>query len=141
MSDVAFLPDDQVRRRLTEDRIAWLTTVSRSGRPSPRPVWFLWTGEYCVIYSQPDTAKLAHIAANDQVSLHFDSGPAGGDIVVIGGRAELLPEAPPADRWPGLLDKYAELLTTIGMTAEHFVTTYTVALRFVPERAWTIPGG
>ena len=40
---------DQIRRRLVEDPIAWLTTVSPKGRPSPRPVWFLWTGVNCVI--------------------------------------------------------------------------------------------
>lgn len=35
---------DQVRRRLTEDTLVWLTTVSPSGRPAPRLVWFMWTG-------------------------------------------------------------------------------------------------
>lgn len=130
---------DQIRRRLVEDPIAWLTTVSPKGRPSPRPVWFLWTGVNCVIYSQPGTAKLTHIAANDQVSLHFNSDPHGGDIVVLAGRAELLPDAPPADGWPGMLEKYADLLLTIGMSAEHFVGTYPVALRVIPERSWTIP--
>lgn len=135
-----FEPNEQVRRRLTEDHIAWLTTVSPKGRPSPRPVWFIWTGDSCVIYSQPGAAKLTHIAANDAVSLHFNSNPHGGDIVVVTGRAELLPDAPRADGWPGLLDKYADLLVTIGMSAEHFVGTYTVALHVIPERAWTMPG-
>lgn len=134
-----FEPTEQVLRRLSEDTIAWLTTVSPKGRPSPRPVWFLWTGDSCVIYSQPDVAKLRHIAANDRVSLHFNSDPNGGDIVVIAGRAELIPDAPPADGWPGLLDKYADLLAAIGMTAEHFVATYSVALRVIPDRAWAFP--
>lgn len=129
---------EQVRRRLAEDTIAWLTTVSPKGRPSPRPVWFLWTGDSCVIYSQPDAAKLTHIATNDQVSLHFNSAADGGDIVVVAGRAELAPAAPPADGWPGLLEKYADLLVAIGMSADYFVGTYTVALRFIPERAWTL---
>lgn len=135
---MSFEPNELVLRRLSEDTIAWLTTVSPKGRPSPRPVWFLWTGADCVIYSQPEAAKLRHIAANDQVSLHFNSSPQGGDIVVVAGRAELLPDAPPADGWPGLLEKYAEMLVAIGMSAEHFVSTYTVALRVIPERAWSI---
>lgn len=135
---MTFEPTEHGLRRLTMDPIAWLTTVSPKGRPSPRPVWFLWTGADCVIYSQPGVAKLTHIAANDQVSLHFNSDVDGGDIVVVGGRAELIPDAPPADGWPGLLEKYADLLITIGMSAEHFVDTYAAALRFIPERAWSM---
>jgi len=127
-----------VRDRLSADPIGWLTTVSPSGRPSPRPVWFLWDGDRCVIYSQPDAAKHKHIAANDRVSLHLNSDPDGGSVVVVAGRARVLPDAPTADRWPGLLDKYADLLVRIGMSAEHFVSTYSVALEVVPERAWTL---
>ncbi len=104
MTRVTFELTDGIRRRLVEDPIAWLTTVSSRGRRSPRPVWFLWTGDCCVIYSQPGTAKLTHIAANDQVSLHFN----------------------------------ADLLVRLGMSSEHFVDTYTVPLRVVPERAWVI---
>ncbi len=130
---------DQVRRRLTDDTLVWLTTVSPSGRPAPRLVWFMWTGHACLIYSQPDVAKLRHIAANDRVTLNFNSDAHGGDAVVLAGRAELAPDAPPAAAVPGLLDKYADLLETIGMTAEEFTGTYTVAVRVTLDRAWTVP--
>lgn len=135
---MTFTPSEHVRRHLDGDLIGWLTTVSAAGRPSPRPVWFHWDGQRCVVYSQPDAAKLRHLAANDRVSLHFDADEHGGDIVVIAGRAGVLPDAPPADGWPGLLDRYAGLLDTIGMTARYFSDTYTVALEIRPERAWTI---
>lgn len=36
------------------------------------------------------------------------------------------------------MDKYAELLEAIGMTAEHFTSTYTVAMRVIPDHAWTV---
>ncbi len=42
---MGFEMTDQVRRRLTEDTLIWLTTVSPSGRPAPRLVWFMWTGQ------------------------------------------------------------------------------------------------
>ena len=34
----------RAERRLREEVIAWLVTVSRSGTPLPVPVWFLWEG-------------------------------------------------------------------------------------------------
>lgn len=135
---MVFQPDERVLDRLTEDEIAWLTTVTPGGRPAPRPVWFLWTDGGCMVYSQPDAAKLRHLERNDQATLSFNSSSTGGDIVVLHGRAARAPDAPPPERLPGLLDKYAALLDRIGMTAEHFTSTYSVPLRFVPERAWTV---
>lgn len=35
----------RVRERLTEESVAWLTTVGRDGTPQPNPVWFLWDGD------------------------------------------------------------------------------------------------
>ena len=92
-----------------------------------------------MIYSQPGTAKLRHIASNDRVTLNFNSNDLGGDAVVLAGRAELAPDLPSATGVPGLLDKYAALLEAIGMTAEQFTDTYSVPMRVIPDRAWTIP--
>ncbi|MGI9118903.1 MAG: TIGR03667 family PPOX class F420-dependent oxidoreductase [Acidimicrobiales bacterium] len=136
---MAFEMTDQLRRRLTDDTLVWLTTVSPRGRPAPRLVWFMWTGDSCLIYSQTAAAKLGHIAGNDRVTLNFSSDARGGDAVVMAGRAELAPDAPPAAALPGLLDKYTDLLNAIGMTAEHFTSSYTVAMRVIPDHTWTIP--
>ena len=51
----------RVARRLDEERIIWLTTVSATGVPHPRPVWFWWDGESFLIYSKPDTFKHGRI--------------------------------------------------------------------------------
>lgn len=154
MATMAFEMSDQVRRRLTEDTLVWLTTMSPKGRPAPRLVWFLWTGsgavardpgkhdgweEQCLIYSQPEAAKLRHIAANDRVTLNFNSDDLGGDAVVLAGRAELAPDAPAPEELPGLLDKYAELLEEINMSAEQFTSSYNVAIRVSLDGAWVIP--
>ncbi len=152
---MGFEMTDQVRRRLTEDTLVWLTTVSPSGRPAPRLVWFMWTGRdsadpsqdagtaaarpLILIYSQPEAAKVRHIAANERVTLNFNSDAQGGDAVVLAGRAELAPDAPPPEDLPGLLDKYADLLLAIGMTADEFTSSYTVAIRVTFDRAWTVP--
>ena len=86
---------ERIERHLAGDIIAWLTTVTPAGRPAPRPVWFVWDGAAITIYSLNNSAKLRHIDANDQVTVHFNSTPDGGDVVVIGGRASRIPDAPP----------------------------------------------
>jgi PPOX class probable F420-dependent enzyme len=129
----------QIERHLITDQIAWLTTVTPSGRPAPRPVWFVWDGTAITVYGLSNGAKQRHIAANDKVSVHFDSGPGGGDIVVISGRAELVPGAPPPSKFPGLLDKYLPALEHMGQSTEWYDDHYSVAIRITPERTWTIP--
>ncbi len=89
-------------RRLREERIAWLTTVSPRGMPQPVPVWFLWDGDASVLlYSQPDTPKLRNIAENPRVSLHLDGNGRGGDIVVCVGKARVSDD-PSADQVAGV---------------------------------------
>jgi len=136
---MAFEITPLVENHLTNDQIVWLTTVTPSGRPAPRPVWFVWDGSVVVIYSLPDGAKLRHIAANEHVSLNFNCTPGGVDVVVISGRAEVLTEAPPPSEVPGMLDKYRDAIASMGYTQEWY-DSYNTAIRVVPDRAWTIPG-
>jgi hypothetical protein len=35
----------EAQRRIDEDRVVWLTTVTDSGVPAPNPVWFVPDGE------------------------------------------------------------------------------------------------
>jgi PPOX class probable F420-dependent enzyme len=139
MDRMGFELTKQIERHLIGDQIAWLTTVTPSGWPAPRPVWFVWDGEAITIYSLNSGVKQRHIAVNDKVSMHFDAGPGGGDIVVISGRAELVPGAPPPSRFPGLLDKYLPAIEAMGNSAQWYDDEYGIALRVTPERAWTIP--
>lgn len=122
----------RVARRLAEDRIIWLTTVSPGGTPHPRPVWFWWNSETFLIYSKPDTFKLAHIEANATVALNFDGDGLGGDIVVFTGLARLDPNALPADQVSAYLAKYQPGFKRINMTAAEFAATYSVALQITP---------
>lgn len=119
-------------RRLEEERIIWLTTVDAEGMPQPRPVWFWWDGQIFLIYSQPNTHKLRHIARNLQVALHFDGDGQGGNIVVFTGEARLAPEAPPANQVPAYVQKYQPGFTRIRMSAEEFAGSYSVALWVTP---------
>ena len=87
----------RVARRLREETVVWLTTVTPAGAPLPRPVGFLWDGdETVVIYSQPG-ARVRNIAANPKVTLNFDGDGHGGNVVVLSGIARLDADAPTAD--------------------------------------------
>ena len=124
----------RVARRLQEERIIWLITVSQSGQPNPRPVWFLWDGNNFIIYSRPGTYKLKHIRNNPKVSLSFDGDGMGGDIVIIAGRAFIDQDVQPADQFSAYINKYTEGLQRINMTPEEFAHEYSVALRIEPHR-------
>jgi PPOX class probable F420-dependent enzyme len=150
MGGMAFELTERTERHLTGDQIAWLTTVTPSGRPAPRPVWFIWDGTAIIVYSLNDGAKLRHIQANDQVAVHFNSSAEGGDVVVINGRAERVADAPIPSRFPGFLDKYAARITQMA-TPRSGTTTPTAwpfaSLRRAPGRfparlpAWPLTTG
>src|SRR6202000_15244 len=76
---MAFELTEQVEKHLVNDALVWLPPVTPAGRPAPRPVWFVWDGTAVVIYSQPDAAKLKHIAANGLASLNFNCTPGRAD--------------------------------------------------------------
>lgn len=124
----------RIEKRLQVEWIAWLTTVSPEGEPNPRPVWFLWDGESFLIYSRPGTHKLNHIRLNPKVSINLDGDGLGGDIIVFLGEALILEDALPADQNPAYLSKYADGMERIGMDAEQFARTYSVAIQVSPVR-------
>lgn len=130
---------EQIERHLISDQVAWLTTVTSTGRPTPRPVWFVWDGSGITVYSVNGGAKLRHIATNDSVSVHFNSTPGGGDVVVISGHARIVRDAPPPSRFPGLLDKYMPAVESMGREPSWFDENYRTAIHITPDRAWTIP--
>lgn len=134
-----FVLTEQIERHLREDHIAWLTTVTPSGRPAPRVVWFVWNGEAIVVYSLNDSAKLRHLRSNNHVTVSFNCSPEGTDVVVIAGRAEVVANAPPPTQYPGLLDKYSARIEQMGRHPDWYDRDYSVAMRVVPERTWTIP--
>ena len=122
-------------RRLRDDLIYWLITVGADGTPQPSPVWALQDEDGTfLIYSRPDTPKLANVAARPRVALHMDGDGRGGDIVIVTGEARIDGAAPAADRVPAYVTKYKEGIRRIGMTPESFARAYSVALRVTPTR-------
>ena len=119
----------RVARRLRQDVVVWMTTVSRNGAPLPSPVWFLWDGaESMLVYSMP-SARIRNLAANARVSLNFDGDRQGGDIVVLSGTAVEEPDAPSVAANSDYLAKYRSSIDRIGHTPESFAEQYSVPLR------------
>ena len=121
-------------RRLREEPLAWLTTVSPQGSPTPVPVWFLWDGEASVlVYSRPDTPKLRNVAQNPRVSLHLDGNGQGGDIVICVGKARVSDD-PPADAIPEYVAKYTTFIERNRWSAASFAADYSVPVRIAITR-------
>jgi PPOX class probable F420-dependent enzyme len=132
------LPDTEFGTRaakhLTDDVVAWLTLVDSSGTPQPAPVWFLWDGSSILVYSHGEAKRLAHLRATSRVALHFDGDGTGGDIVVLTGDAEIVPDEPPVPQNPEYLAKYGDRITAGWQTAENFASIYSVPVRIHPKR-------
>jgi PPOX class probable F420-dependent enzyme len=130
------MPPD-AKRRIAEDEIVWLTTVTDGGAPAPNPVWFVPDGDDLVVFSAPSAHKVRNIERRPKVTLHFNADPHGGDVVVISGEATVgynrLPSALPA-----YIDKYGPAITgPLEMTVEEIDRGYSTEIRVRPTRVRT----
>lgn len=119
----------RVALHLRQEHVVWLTTVTPSGAPLPRPVGFLWDEDQTVlIYSQPG-ARIRNISRNPKVTLNFGGDGQGGDIVVLSGTAEVVESEPTAVDNPAWVTKYADDWKRGGMTAESFAQRFSVPVK------------
>jgi PPOX class probable F420-dependent enzyme len=121
-------------KRLREEIIGWLTTVTADGAPRPIPIWFLWDSDRSILlYSRPEKRKLENVAANPNVSLNLDSDGVDADIVICWGTIGLSDD-PPADQVAEYVEKYAERIAALGWTPESFASDFSVPLRIEVTR-------
>jgi len=123
-----------IQERLESELVAWMSTVNATGQPQTSPVWFLVQDEVIVIYSLRRTPRTRNIAANPRVSLNLNSTPAGGEVVVIEGTAEIVADGPPASDDEAFVAKYAEQMDDLGMTPGSFAADYPVRIHVTPTR-------
>jgi PPOX class probable F420-dependent enzyme len=121
----------QVRDRLAQESLIWLTTVGRDGTPQPNPVWFLWEDGSLLVYNTPRANRINHVRRRPQVSLHLNSRNGGG-IVVVTGTAEIVDTEPPADQHQQYLAKYADAMAQVAGSTAAFARTYSVPIRVRP---------
>ena len=121
-------------KRLRQDIIGWLTTVTAEGAPRPIPIWFLWDGGRSILlYSRPEKRKLANIAGNPHVSLNLDSDGIDADIVIGWGEIRVSDD-PPANEVPEYIAKYAKPIEALGWTPDGFAADFSVPLRIELSR-------
>jgi PPOX class probable F420-dependent enzyme len=131
---------DDVRRAHVEGRLqtnlmAWLTTISPSGRPHSVPVWFLVQDDDTIlIYSRPGKTKLRNIATNPHVALGLDVTDLGRDVIRFEGTAVHMPDHPPAEQVPAYLSKYVERIAAIFGTPAAFARSFSEAILITPTR-------
>jgi PPOX class probable F420-dependent enzyme len=126
-----------VSARLTSDHYGWLTTVANSGQPVPKLIWFYFDGAALVIYTVPNSAKVAHIRRHPQVSLNLDSNGNGGDVVVIGGAATIDAEGVDCREDGPYWTKFSELADKFGLTEA--MGSYSTRIKVSVDKVWTTP--
>ena len=129
-----------VKKHLKEEYFIWLTTVDSKGKPQPRPVWFIWEEDSCLVFSKPDAFKVRHIKNNPNVSLHFNTRDELGEqhVIVLNGDAFFDTLSPPAHEIDAYLKKYKDGIKSLDMTPESFSREYSRAIRIKPTemRGW-----
>jgi len=127
--------------RLGEERIAWFTTIGRDGFPHAVPVWFIVHDDSVLVLSEPATAKVRNLRANDHALVHLEAGDDGEHLTVLQGRATI--SARPAVEWIDEIGaayeaKYRSGLAGISLTLETMAAKYSSVIQLRPEKliAW-----
>jgi PPOX class probable F420-dependent enzyme len=119
-----------VKQRLIDEPIGWLTTVSGTGKPSTAPVWFfLEDDESLTVYSKDPSVRVRNLDENGQVTLHLEGDGEGGAIVVINGTAMIDKAILPVTSHPEFLAKYQRFLDRFGWSAQDFAKGYPTPIR------------
>ncbi len=124
----------RTRQRIQTEQVIWLTSISPSSIPQPRPVWFVWDSASFIIYSTAKAKKLTHIAHNPHVALHFNTNELGEDIQVILGIAQIDPTLPTSKNNSAYSAKYQTGILGLGMNEDQYAALFRVAIRITPTR-------
>ncbi|MCL4529699.1 MAG: TIGR03667 family PPOX class F420-dependent oxidoreductase [Chloroflexi bacterium] len=124
----------QTLGRLENEAVIWLTTVTPSGTPQPRPVWFIWKDNKVIVYSKPHSKKIAHLKNNPNVALNFNMQSAEDDFQVLIGSAVIDSSPVPVLEEKEYMTKYADGIRNIDMTPQSFSQAYNVRIEITPTR-------
>ncbi|GHO50236.1 pyridoxamine 5'-phosphate oxidase family protein [Ktedonospora formicarum] len=136
MVSSAIPQSEHTKERLKSELIAWFTTVRADGRPHSIPVWFLWEGESILIFSKPNNQKIRNLRQNSNVVLALDNTQGGDDVIILEGKAQLLPGEgeQPDTTLATYVEKYGPHIKDIGFTPASMAQEYSQAIRVTITR-------
>lgn len=123
-----------VAARLSDELVAWLTTVSSEGQPQPSMIWFVVEDEHFVIYSKDATPRLRNIQHDERVALHLNSDSDGDSLLIIEGRAEIVGTGVPPSQDRAYVAKYERHLPRWDFTWESYDKGFPVRIHVRPTR-------
>jgi PPOX class probable F420-dependent enzyme len=123
--------------RLASEKIGWMTTVNPDGQPQSSPLWFLWTGDEILVYSQTTAPRLANIAANPRAAFNLHTDPGGDSVLSMEGTALIDPDGPLCSMNPPYVAKYGSMLADSGSDPKWMDREYPVTIRITPTR-WRV---
>jgi len=115
---------EQVDKKLREERNIWLASVRAGGAPHLVPIWFIAHEGLIYLCTAPTSVKVRNIRKNNRVSLALEDGSAP---VILEGTAQVqeLAQTPPA-----VLDAFKTKYDWDVRTD----TTYTVVVAITPKK-------
>lgn len=132
-------PDGEATARrvlpmLARDRVLWLSTIGRDGRPHLVPTWFWWDGEALLVWSRADAVKVRNLRADPRLMVAVGDPGADFSVGLIEASAVLVDRPIP----DGFFAKYEGGLARAGLDRATFRAQYTQAIRVMPTRflAW-----
>jgi len=120
-----------VHKRLTAEKVIWLTTIAQDGTPQPNPVWFLYNfdDDTILVYNRANAHRLNHIRTRPRLSLNLNSNAGGTAIVVLTGTAAQVENLPAAHENPEYVTKYQAAMEQVSGTAAKFGASYPIPIR------------
>jgi PPOX class probable F420-dependent enzyme len=129
MLDLTTVRDRNIDRRLREDPIVWLSTVTPDGKPHTLPIWFWWDGETLLMFSQPKTGKVRNLRANPVVTIALETRDEGEEVAFFDGLAELPPQPAGELMSEEYKQKYAHLFPRIDSNPDKMAAEFSQSIR------------
>jgi hypothetical protein len=123
----------RVEERLTRDRVYWIATVGRGGRPRVRPIDGLYLEGVIYVGGSPQTRWVQELGANPHVAVHLDDVD---DVLIVEGEADVMTGVDPelAGRLAAASNaKFPEY----RMRPDFYVSNGAIAIRPRKVIAWT----
>jgi len=71
--------------KLTREKVYWISTVGRRGRPHAAPVWGIWKTKRFYFETAPNSVKSRNLSNNPNLVVHVQDG---NDTVILEGSAQ-----------------------------------------------------